>query len=472
VAIPPSPAAVAVSPAARAAAAVRVGGASADGSASTSVDKPPPPANASLTGEEPSSRFPREPKTWEEAGLDPVFIEQLVLRFLLVYPSENARNIANELCLHAQLIKDMLENLKTAKLVVHRGATVAGDFIYELTDAGREKGQDARKMTTYVGPAPIPFEQYLKSVKAQSLTSRNPGPEDLHRAFADLSTNEELLERLGPAVTSCKALFLHGEPGNGKTSLAERITRCFGDSIWIPQTLIIDGHLIKLYDPATHEAVDPNIKPTGPQDRLDRRWIKIRRPTVITGGELTLEMLEIQPDYVTNIAEPPLQMKANCGTLVIDDFGRQRVTPQLILNRWIFPLEKRIDFQRLPDGRKITVPFDILLVFSSNLQPRDLADEAFLRRIPYKLHVSDPTEDEFRGLVETVAAKLKVQLPKGSVNYLLDRHFKMTKRPFRFCHPRDLLIQVVNICAFERRVAVAGPAEWDRVVSNYFGTVG
>jgi len=313
----------------------------------------------------------------------------------------------------------------------------------------------------------------VKSVKAQSLLTRSPGTEDLQRAFYDMTLSDDMLERLGPAVSSCKAMFLHGEPGNGKTSIAERITRCFGDSIWVPHTVIIQGHIVKLYDPATHEAVEPNIKPSGPSDRLDRRWIKIKRPTVITGGELTLDMLEIQPDPMTNVSEPPLQLKANCGLLVIDDFGRQRVPPQQILNRWIFPLEKRVDFQRLPDGRKVQVPFDILLVFSTNLQPSDLADEAFLRRIPYKLHVSDASEDEFRSLIEGVAQKMKVQLPKGSVNYLVDRHYKKVTpvRPFRFCHPRDLLLQVTHIANFERRPAIAGPPEWDRVVANYFGKV-
>jgi predicted ATPase with chaperone activity len=264
-------------------------------------------------------------------------------------------------------------------------------------------------------------------------------------------------------------MFLFGDPGNGKTSLAERMTRCFGDTIWIPYTLLIDGHLVKLFDPAVHK-VEADQKPVA-GERPDRRWVRITRPTVIAGGELTLEMLEIQHDPLTNVAEPSIPLKANCGTLVVDDFGRGRLPPKDLLNRWIFPLEKRVDFLKLPDGRKIATPFDCLLCFSTNLEPRDLADEAFMRRIPYKIRVHDPTEDEFRALVEQLAEKMNVRLPHGSVTYLIERHYKMGKRPFRFCHPRDLLLQVVHLCEYERRPGLANPPEWDRVVSNYFGAV-
>ena len=414
---------------------------------------------------------PKEPRTWEEAGIDEVLAEQLVLRYLTTANTESARQIANDICLNLPLTKDLLERLKQVKLLQHRGATPMGDFIYELTDAGRAKALDYKRLCAYVGPAPVPFSQYLQSVEEQTLRSRTPTPADLERAFADLVVSHDLVARLGPAVASGRALFLHGDPGNGKTSIAERITRCFGDSIWIPHTLLIDGHLVKLYDPATHVAVDPAFKPLTPQERLDRRWVKIERPTVVAGGELTLEMLEIQISATTNICEAPLQLKANCGTLVIDDFGRQRIEPQVLLNRWIFPLERRLDFLRLPDGRKISSPFDPLLIFSTNLEPRDLVDEAFLRRIPYKIQVQDPTEAEFRGLFELVAAKAEVVLARGVVDHLLDRHYKAGGRKLRFCHPRDIILQVVNQCTYERRPKVATAADIDRAVDNYFGSL-
>jgi predicted ATPase with chaperone activity len=283
------------------------------------------------------------------------------------------------------------------------------------------------------------------------------------RAFADLCVGEQVLKRLGRGIASGQAMFLFGDPGNGKTSLAERITRTFGDAIWIPHTLYIDGHIVKLLDPAMHEVVEKT------PEKLDRRWVRVKRPTIIAGGELTLDMLEVNADPRSNVSEAPLQFKANGGTLVIDDFGRGKLSPKELLNRWIYPLEKRMDFLLLPDGRKITSPFDCLLVFSTNLQPRDLADEAFLRRIPHKIRVPDPTEENFRMLLASIAGKMNIQVSSESVNHLLERHYRGPKRAMRFCHPRDLLGQVANLCAFEGRELVATPSDWDEVAENYFG---
>lgn len=413
------------------------------------------------------SFFPMEPRSWEEAGLDLGAAEALVLRQLLSARSQTGRKLADAVRLDLSLIQDVLNKLKEKKLVNYRGTTVMGDFVTELTDAGQAKALQSRKTTAYVGPAPVPWEHYLEALRYQSLGQISPGIEDLQRAFSDLQVSGDLFDRLGPAVTSARALFLHGEPGNGKTSLAERMTRCFGGSVWIPHTLNIGGHYVKLFDPAVHNEIelDPQLR-----GRIDRRWVQIERPTVVAGGELTLSMLEIQHDALSNVCESPLHLKANMGTFVVDDFGRGNTSPRDLLNRWIFPLEKRSDFLSLPDGRKFSCPFDCLLVFSTNLEPRDLADEAFLRRIPYKIYVGDPLEDEFEALVESVAAKLGVQLQQRSVRYLIDRHYKMPKRPMRMCHARDLLLQVVHLCEYERRALTAGPPEWDRVVGNYFGS--
>ena len=428
-----------------------------------------PPTSTPLLPPSATQEFiPKEPRTWEELGINSTFVELMVLRFLLNVPAESARGVSQELCINFVLVREVLESARSAKQVQHRGSNKVGDFIFELTEAGRNAALDSRRQTNYVGPAPVPFDDYLESISWQTIGNKSPGPDDLVRAFHDLMVSDELLERLGPAVNGSKSLFLFGDPGNGKTSLAERITRCFGDEIWIPQTLSIDGVLVKLYDPAVHfEVPRRNVG----DERFDRRWVRIRRPTVITGGELTLDMLEIGVNKLTNVHEAPLQLKSNGGTLVIDDFGRQRMPPQDLLNRWIFPLEKRTDFLRLPDGRKVAAPFDCLLVFATNLEPKNLADEAFLRRIPYKIRVEDPTEDEFKQLTELLAIKMKVSLPRGSTNYLVDRHFKMAKRAMRFCHPRDLLLQIQHRCMFERRAPVAMPEDWDRAAQNYFGAV-
>jgi hypothetical protein len=429
------------------------------------IPRPRPPSAVPVRPARPEF-FPLEPRSWEEAGLDPGQLEAQLLRGMLGSRAETGKTVAEAIGLPLALVREVLDKAKDRKLVNYKGTTTLGDFVCELTEAGRDKALESRKLTSYVGKAPVPWEHYVEALKYQSLSEVNPGPEDLAKAFQDLYVNEEMFDLLGPAVTSGKALFLHGEPGNGKTSLAERMTRCYGGNLWIPDTLEIGGNIVKLYDPSIHKLVE--IDPAAHRGR-DRRWVRIERPTVIVGGELTLDMLEIRFDPTTRIGEAPLQLKANAGTLVVDDFGRGKTHPRDLLNRWIFPLEKKIDFLSLPDGRKVSAPFDALLVFSTNLEPGDLADEAFLRRIPYKIYVGDPDEHEFAQLVEKMAAKLGVILEQRSVKYLVDRHYKLTKRNMRMCHPRDLLLQVVHLCEYERRPKTAGPREWDRVVANYFG---
>lgn len=416
----------------------------------------------------PSAGFqPREPKSWEEMGVDPAVVELIVLRYLAGEGAAASRTIAMELGVASTLVQELLAGMKAVKLVQHRGTTAMGDFIHELTESGRNKAIESRKLTTYVGPVPVPFPTYVKSVQQQTVANERPTRQQLERAFDDLILTEAMLSRIGPALAGGRAMFLYGDPGNGKTSIAERITRSFGQSIWIPITLMIDGHLVKLFDPSVHEPVSAP-KTLSVAERSDRRWVRIRRPTVIAGGELTLDMLEIQHNAFTGVSEAPLQLKANGGTLVIDDFGRQRMEPQVLLNRWIFPLERRIDYLRVPDGRKIPAPFDPMLVFSTNLEPSALVDEAFLRRIPYKLKVPDPSREQFIQLLEIKAADMGVSLPAGSVRYLMERHF--SKRIMRFCHPRDLLQQVVDTCRFERRALQALPEDWDKAVSHYFAT--
>jgi hypothetical protein len=434
-------------------------GAAAAAAAAAAAPKPPPaPPKPEF--------FPLEPRTWDEAGVEANQVEALLLRGMLGSRSETGRSIAESIGLPLTLVREVLDAAKDKKLVNYRGTTALGDFLCELTDAGRDAALESRKLTAYVGKCPVPWDHYVEALRYQGLAGVNPGPDELAAAFADLYVNEDLFDLLGPAVTSGKALFLHGEPGNGKTSLAERMTRCYGGTIWIPETLDVGGVLVKLFDPSVHKVAEAG--PSVHRGR-DRRWVRIERPTVVVGGELTLEMLELRTDPNTRISEAPLQLKANAGTLVIDDFGRGRTLPRDLLNRWIVPLEKQVDFLSLPDGRTVSAPFDALLVFSTNLEPSDLADEAFLRRIPYKIHVGDPDEHEFAQLVETMAAKLGVILEPRSVRYLVDRHYKLAKRSMRMCHPRDLLLQVVHLCEYERRPRTAGPREWDRVVANYFG---
>lgn len=415
---------------------------------------------------------PREPTTFREAMLNEAEAENIALKYLLSCGSSSGRQVADQMKLPFKMIDEMLFQLKSDQLVVYRNSAVAGDYQYQLTDMGREKAKRLTEHCTYYGAAPVHLRDYVASVGMQSLTKRNPSAEDLSRAFDDLKVNDRMLRRLGPAINSGRGLFLFGAPGNGKTSIAERITRSFGDTIWIPRAISIDGEIIRLFDPSNHQ-VAPLDKGDGiiQNINVDRRWIRIQRPTIIAGGELTMDSLEVTLNRSTGISEAPLQLKSNCGTLVIDDFGRQRMSTDELLNRWIVPLEKRYDFLNLPNGKKIQVPFDQLIIFSTNLEPKQLVDDAFLRRIPYKIEVQDPTEEEYRDLMKLMAGKLGFEYVESAVDYLVEKHYKRVKRPFRCCQPRDLLLQIKNFCTYDRSPMVMSPQTFDFAVENYFAVM-
>jgi energy-coupling factor transporter ATP-binding protein EcfA2 len=273
------------------------------------------------------------------------------------------------------------------------------------------------------------------------------------------------MDMLGPAINSGSGLFLYGAPGNGKSTLARCLTSCFGQEIWIPYAIMEGREIITLFDPAYYQEAQQ------PEDRLayDRRWVRIRRPTVIVGGELTLDSLEIRHDSTSNISEAPLQMKSNCGCLLIDDVGRQRVKPEQLLNRWIIPLENKHDYLTLATGKKIQVPFQQLIIFSTNLDPADLVDEAFLRRIPYRIEVEDPEDEEFHRLFQISAEKLGCNYDPEAVEHLMNKWYRAEKRPMRRCHARDLLLQVRSYCLYRGLQFEMLPEYFD-VVSECFFT--
>ncbi len=395
-----------------------------------------------------------------------------MLKCLFARGEGSGRGIADQLKLPFGLLEEMLRQMKLDQWLVHRGAAAMNDYVYQLTDKGRERARRHTEHCTYFGSAPVALEDYLASVAAQSLTNQHPTIADLQRAFSDLLINPRMLTRLGPAINSGRGLFLYGAAGNGKTSIAERITRAFGRHIWIPRAIGVDGEIIRLYDPSNHEAV--HLESTGgllDNRKIDKRWIRIVRPTIIVGGELTMDNLEVTRNTSTNISEAPMQLKSNCGTLVIDDFGRQRMSTDELLNRWIVPLEKRFDYLNLPNGKKIQVPFDQLIIFSTNLQPKDLVDEAFLRRIPYKIDVVDPSETEFRLLFKIMSSKVGFEYRDEPINYLIEKHYRQAKRPFRNCHPRDLLLQIRNHCLYQGRPLELSPEYFDLAVENYFAVL-
>jgi predicted ATPase with chaperone activity len=386
---------------------------------------------------------PSVPGNLSKTGLNEKLIEDLIFKLLLSRGVMTGRQIADEICLHFKIIEPILSNLKKQLFLAYRSDAGINDFAYILTGQGRTKANVAVESSAYIGAAPVPFSEYLKSVQSQSIQKENPGLEELQHAFHDLVLEPHIYFTLGPAINSGRGVFLYGAPGNGKTSIAKRVHQCFKDAIYIPKTLLISGELLKFYDPQWHKPVEnKNLQ-------YDRRWIKIHRPAVIVGGEMDLDSLGIKYNPQSKISEAPLQMKANCGTFVVDDFGRQRVCPRDLLNRWILPLEKRIDFLTLSNGIKFQVPFDELLIFCTNIDPKDLLDEAFLRRIPYKVKLKDPTEDKFRYIMKVMASKYDIEYDDCVVDYLINNYF-CGKRPLRSCHPRDIMEQIVNASAYQR----------------------
>jgi predicted ATPase with chaperone activity len=415
----------------------------------------------------PQGFFPQAPKTVEDTGLNPIQIESLILKTLLNLGSLTGRDIAARVCLPFKLIDDILHSLKQRLLIGHKAAAQFGDFIYVLTDGGHEQSIMAREVSNYVGPAPVKLPEYVKAVRAQTITQEKPKVADLQAALSDLFIEEHVLDTLGPAINSARGLFLYGEPGNGKTSIAERICKCFKQGLWIPVTLDIQGQQIQLYDPQMHERLEP---PQGPIPH-DARWVYIKRPVVVVGGELTMDTLELKYNPTVKVCEAPIQMKSNGGTLLIDDFGRQRINPVELLNRWIIPLEKQIDYLTLPNGQKISVPFDQLIIFSTNLNPEDLVDEAFLRRIPYKINVSSPTEDQFKILFQIMCEKLAIPYEEPMLNYLIKNHYR-GKRPFRACQARDLLLQIINTASYQNKEPQLTVEFLDLACQNYFSAMG
>lgn len=412
--------------------------------------------------------IPSEPDSIEEAGLSPTVIEGLACKYLMLVGSASGHQIADHLCLPFRILEHLFRQLRQRQIIVHSASAQLNDYYYMLTDQGRQRAQTMLDSCAYAGPAPVPLGEYILSVDAQTIRAEAPKRTALERAFADISISSELLSQLGPAINSGAGLFLYGAPGNGKTTLAARVTMCFGQSIWIPQTLTEDGQFIKLHDAAYHVAEEESDGSLLKDTSHDRRWIKIRRPTVVVGGELTMDALEIRHDPVSNVGEAPLQLKSNCGCLLIDDFGRQRIEPSELLNRWIVPLENRQDFLTLATGKKIQVPFEQLIIFSTNLDPGDLTDEAFLRRIPYKIEVGDPDATEFHYLFERLAPKFHCDYNAFAVDQLLEKYYASRGRPLRRCHPRDLLFQIRNYCIYNDLPMEMTDDHFDRVVRSYF----
>jgi len=413
----------------------------------------------------PTRFVPAEPQSLEDLGLSQTELESLVLKLLLYRGTLSGRGIADQLRLPRQIVVSTMEGLRAELLISIKGSSGLEDYVFQLTEAGYDRGHRLAKQCTYTGVAPVPLEAYIDGIEQQSLQQSRLSPKNLEQTFCDLKLSSTFVNQLGQAINDGRGMFLYGPPGNGKTSISELVVQSYGEFVWIPQTISVDGELIRLYDPRCHEAVD---LPELGQAKYDRRWVLIHRPTIVVGGELTMSQLDLQLNDQTGICEAPVQMRANCGALVIDDFGRQRMPTSEMLNRLIVPMEKQLDYLNLSSGRQVSVPFDMLLVFSTNLEPSDLVDEAFLRRIPYKIEVNGPSREEFLNLFVELATKMGCECDKRALDYLLETHYRPTNRPLRYCHPRDLLRQVRNFCEFNNRPLEVSRKTLDVAVRNYF----
>ncbi|KAA3663937.1 MAG: ATP-binding protein [Chloroflexi bacterium] len=419
---------------------------------------------------------PPQIKTMEDIGLSEGFLQDLALKIMYFQGQMTGHEIAEEMHLpFANIVGKIMEFLKREQMCEVRGSGGLGaaSYQYTITMKGSARAREKLERTTYVGPAPVPWDNYVAAIKQQGAQRLKVNPQRMKQSLSHLILEEKVFSKIGPAANSGKSIFLYGPPGNGKTTIAESIGRMIlANDMYIPHAVEIDGQVVKVYDEINHVAI-PDVErksATGSlgSRRTDARWIHIKRPVIMVGGELTLDGLELIYDPINKFYEAPFQMKANGGMFLIDDFGRQQVRPRDLLNRWIVPMEKQIDFLALHTGRKVEVPFEVLIVFSTNLPPGDLVDEAFLRRIRHKIEVSSPTFEGFREIFKRICKARGVPYDENSVRYLLQEYYVKQKRKLRANHPRDLVEQIKDIAAYMEIDPVLSKDLLDRASEAYF----
>ncbi len=438
----------------------------------------PPPTDEESAPTTVNQYVPRIPTAWEELGLSQPFLIEMVLRTIYTRGQSSGAELAQILAIPFPVLNTVLTVMRRQTLidiVSQRGSGGDSAFIYDIKPPkGTSAVEEAMSKSAYLGPAPVPFADYVESVLAQTIKKLLVTRRSIRTAFQDLVISDEVLNEIGPAINSSASIFFFGFPGNGKTSIAERVTRLMGDSIYVPHAVEANGQIIKVFDPILHQAIKEE-KGIGEMDAIlkqgvsfDERFVKVKRPTIVVGGELILPMLDLKYNATGKFYEAPLQMKANGGILMIDDFGRQQCRPMDLLNRWIVPLEKKYDYLTTVFGTKIEVPFDELLIFSTNLDPTQLADEAFLRRIKFKIEIRDPDELQYRKIWELVCNARRVEYDPNGVDYLVKKWHRPNKRPFRMCQPRDLLDQTDAIAKFNMERVNFSPDLIDAACATYF----
>lgn len=425
----------------------------------------------------PSSNAPPVPDSLEETGLSAAFVSDLLIKTLYRLGARTGNQLGNIIRLPFALLDEELMTLQRRHLIEVRAASGHGrrGYTFDLTMEGRGRGREALVSSSYVGPAPVTVDQYTEWIGNHNVSRLHVDREAVIEGLEHLVLADDFIDILGPGISSGTSLFLYGDAGNGKTVIAEAIAQLLGGNMYVPHAVEIEGQIIQMYDPTFHRAVGkPDPAENGgspwvqPPPEYDHRFIRIERPVVIVGGELTLDQLELHFDPHSGVYRAPPQLKANGGAFIIDDFGRQRVHPRELLNRWMVPLERHVDFLNLPIGHKLLVPFECLLIFATNLNPADLVEEAFLRRIRYKIHVGNPSREQYDEIFRRVCSERKLQYAPEAVSFIYDEFYGRLGFEPRSCHPRDLLGHVVDLARYTNTASVLSEEKLDLACRAYF----
>jgi predicted ATPase with chaperone activity len=426
-----------------------------------------------------ASFTPSIPTSLREVGLNRDMLIHLIVKVLYYAGEVTGAYLAGRLKLPYTIVDELIEFIKSERMCEVKGMAGIGKtaYKYAVTSLGRDRAREFLEINQYTGPAPVPLEQYTEMTKKQAASRSYITQETIVKEFSHLVLSKQMMDTLGPAINSGKSMFVYGAPGNGKSIVSESIGRMLGGEVFIPHALDVDGVIITVFDPINHRPMDGDKIPNSggyrspilsEVEEFDQRWVRCKRPFVFAGGELTLEMLDLSFNEISKFYEAPFQVKANGGVFLIDDFGRQLVRPKDLLNRWIVPLEKRVDYLTLHTGKKFELPFDALIIFSTNLRPQELVDEAFFRRIRYKVHFDNPTLEQFKEIFKNYCRSKNIVYNPIIVDYVQTEFYQKHNLELRCCHPRDIIEQVVDIARYLNMPPALTKELVDSACNSYF----